>query len=107
MRDLDARFSPWADWLVAYGNYYGLGVRVTSTRRSISRQAQLYQDWIAGRSPYPAAYPGTSKHERGLAFDISTSHPDALLVLGRIWESAGGRWGGRFSARDPIHFESP
>lgn len=26
-----------------------------------------------------------------------------LEPLGRVWESWGGRWGGRFN--DPIHFE--
>jgi len=92
---------------VAYANYYGLGARVTSTRRSVAKQAYLYQEWIAGRSPYPAARPGTSKHERGLAFYIVTSSPADLAVLGRVWESFGGRWGGRFRDRDPVHFEAP
>lgn len=28
---------------------------------------------------------------------------DQLELAGRVWESWGGRWGGRFG--DPIHFE--
>jgi hypothetical protein len=25
--------------------------------------------------------------------------------LGAVWEAWGGRWGGRFSKPDPVHFE--
>lgn len=76
--------------------------RVSSVRRSRTEQARLRRRFLAGQSKYPAAPPGQSKHEQGLAFDIVASA--ALLKrAGAIWESWGGRWGGRF--HDPIHFE--
>jgi D-alanyl-D-alanine carboxypeptidase len=78
-------------------------VRVTSVRRSTTRQAQLYRDYLAGKSRYPAAPPGTSYHEFGRAFDLDTSDRE-LARLGRIWESWGGTWGARF--HDPIHFQA-
>lgn len=76
--------------------------RVTSTVRSRSEQRRLYNAYLAGRSRFPAAPPGRSKHELGRAIDIAAS-PEALRRLGAAWERMGGRWGGRFN--DPIHFE--
>lgn len=95
--------------LVPYGKALYAAIRradpaavVTSVGRTRSDQERLYARWKAGLSRYPVAVPGTSKHERGLAFDIS-AHPAVLEAAGRAWESIGGRWGGRFN--DPIHFE--
>lgn len=31
--------------------------------------------------------------------------PELLAAFGRVWESWGGRWGGR-DGSDPIHFEA-
>lgn len=78
------------------------GARVTSTVRSRSEQRRLYNAYLAGRSRFPAAPPGRSKHELGRAIDIA-ANPEALRRLGLAWERMGGRWGGRFN--DPIHFE--
>lgn len=83
----------------------GLSPKITSVRRSYAKQKQLYDRWRSGRSPYPAAVPGTSKHERGLAFDLVLNDSRWLTAAGQLWESWGGRWGGRF--KDPIHFEHP
>lgn len=80
----------------------GARVKLTSVRRTRGVQAKLYRDYLAGRSKYPAAPPGRSMHELGRAFDV-TGPPALLKKLGFIWESWGGRWGGRFG--DPIHFE--
>lgn len=79
------------------------GVQLTSTGRSRTEQVKLYRRYLAGKSKYPAAPPGTSKHELGLAFDVWHQDPRVLQWLGKVWESWGGRWGGRFN--DPIHFE--
>jgi len=83
--------------------------RITSTVRSRSEQRRLYHRWLAGKSRFPAAPPGRSKHELGRAIDI-VARPEVLRRLGYAWEKLGRqhgfqtfRWGGRF--RDPIHFE--
>ena len=101
---------PWlygaADTFVSYLQAAGVPVYVTSARRSAAKQAVLYAAYIEGRSDYPAAAPGTSLHELGRAFDLGglpKGHP-LWPVLGQIWESLGGRWGGRFG--DEIHFEA-
>ena len=98
LSDLDPRFVPWARWLISCWPYGQL----TSTRRSRSEQIQLYTAYLRGESRYPAAPPGRSMHELGLAFDY-VADPQILEELGRIWTSVGGVWGGRV---DPIHFEA-
>lgn len=98
-------FRPWARDLVHVASVAGVQPRVTSTLRSYTYQTRLYRDFQAGRNPYPVAPPGTSAHELGLAFDMVTSPMSALAELGRVWESWGGVWGGRFA--DEVHFEFP
>lgn len=77
--------------------------RVTSTRRSRAQQTQLYKNFVAGKAAFPAAPPGTSKHELGLAIDIVVTPAAAQTALGQWWRAVGGTWGGQFN--DPIHFE--
>lgn len=79
------------------------GYSITSVWRSPALQARLYRRFLAGLHPYPVAPPGRSKHEQGLAWDM-TAPAGELRRLGLLWERMGGRWGGRF--RDPIHFEA-
>jgi hypothetical protein len=99
LEQLEPWLAPWAAWLVSLYPQ----ASVTSTRRTWSEQYALYRRAAAGQSRYPAAPPGSSLHEQGRAFDIQA--PDEILEqLGAIWESVGGRWGGRF--HDPIHFEA-
>jgi LAS superfamily LD-carboxypeptidase LdcB len=64
----------------------------------------LYRRYVAGQSKYPAAPPGRSYHNYGRAFDVDDASPAQLAAMGQLWESWGGRWGGRFG--DPIHFEA-
>lgn len=97
--DLHPDLVPWARWLIAHWPYG----QITSTRRSRREQAQLYAAYLRGESRYPAAPPGQSKHEVGLAFDY-LADPWILQQLGELWESVGGRWGGHVD--DPIHFEA-
>ena len=108
-RDLDYRFRPYADWILAVGKYYDSRLVATSTRRSRAKQGRLYAAWKAGKSRIPAAPPGRSIHEHGLAIDIARIGVDPLTdpflaELGRLWTSYGGRHGG---ARDPVHFQVP
>lgn len=90
--------------LLALGQQYDPHLRLTSGYRSIEKQAQLYQRYLRGEHSYPVARPGTSKHNYGRAFDLHGGNDEVLNWLGRVWESWGGVWGGRF--RDPIHFEA-
>lgn len=83
----------------------GPRAHLTSVRRSRRQQTLLWRRFLAGLSKYPAAPPGTSDHEKGLAFDIYSEDKGLLRYLGQIWESWGGVWGGRFG--DDIHFAAP
>ena len=94
---------PWATALYSVATRYGLAPRVTSTQRSRREQAVLYDRYRRGESRFPAAPPGRSLHEHGVAFDLVVSSPEAQAWLGAVWEAWGGRWGGRFG--DPIHFD--
>lgn len=96
--DLHPEFRPWARWIYGVALDNGLQPRVTSTYRSISRQARLYNEYRAGRRELPAAPPGRSLHNFGLAFDMVAIN---LPGLGHVWQGVGGRWGGE---RDPVHF---
>lgn len=91
--------------LVAAAGAAGLQPRVTSTTRSYAQQKRLYDRYLAGMSPYPAAPPGHSAHEYGWAFDMIVSPLDALADVGAYWEQQGGVWGGRIG--DDVHFEYP
>jgi hypothetical protein len=90
---------PYAEYLYRIALYNGLHPRVTSVYRSPQAQARLYQRYQQGLSRLPAAPPGRSKHQFGLAFDMVVDNPEAL---GAVWTSWGGRWGG---SRDPVHYE--
>lgn len=101
-----------AKWFVEAIRSAGFRPTVTSARRSRRTQEKLYKDFISGRSRFPAAKPGTSRHESGRAFDLffpeyknlsKTALVNALRPIGEYWEKIGGKWGGRFN--DPIHFE--
>jgi hypothetical protein len=88
----------------------GVQVKVTRARASRFQQARLYREFLAAKAagiPHlPAAPPGHSQHEKGLAFDmVVTGGPVTLDRLGQAWASAGQgrRWGGAFS--DPVHFD--
>jgi hypothetical protein len=112
LRTLDHRVQPFVrDFLLALAKL-GIHSRITSGRRDRATQVRLWNAYRSGRSKFPAARPGTSIHETGLAFDVILQHivppsrppyPHPYEVAGRIWEGLGLTWGGRF--RDPIHFD--
>src|SRR5262245_60161837 len=104
LSNLQPWLQPYARWLLSQAPSAGANtVRITSVKRSRAQQSSLYKAYLAGRSNYPVAKPGTSKHELGLAFDMVTEPYSALWQLGALWQKVGGFW----SATDPIHFESP
>lgn len=82
---------------------YGVRIRITSTFRSRRKQLALYRQ--REHSVLPAAAPGRSTHEYGLAFDAVSVDRDAQEWLGRLGESVGLIWGGRFRRPDPVHFQ--
>lgn len=97
-RGVQPWLAPYFAHLLQVAQYNGLNPRVTSLYRSITRQAQLYEQYKAGKSRYPAAPPGQSYHNYGRAMDMVA---DRLEDLGAYWQRMGGKWGG---VADPIHF---
>lgn len=72
----------------------------------MSKQDELYQKYLRGESAIPAAPPGSSLHNYGLAFDVARMgvdpFQDSLLAwLAALWLQVGGQHGG---AQDPVHF---
>jgi hypothetical protein len=115
LRELPPSLSKFAIAFVELLSRFFGPVTVTSVRRSTGKQIELWTKCHTGQSRFPAAYPGSSPHERGIAFDIHIPPSGELvtfmgrrfdrvyLIAGQIWERAGLRWGGRF--RDEIHFD--
>lgn len=104
---LDPRLQPWARWIYDVGKSYDPLLTVTSAFRSRASQQRLFDRWRRGESAIPAAPPGGSLHEYGLAFDLARVGKDPLTDpllnwLGRVWEYYGGQHGGQ---RDPVHFQ--
>jgi D-alanyl-D-alanine dipeptidase len=84
-----------------YNQVTGKTVEVTSAVRDSAKQAELYQAYVSGNSKFPAAPPGTSKHERGLAVDISQAVADDMDRMGLL-----KKYGlSRPVANDPVHLE--
>ncbi len=79
-------------------------IQIVSGFRSSQEQRRLFTAWKSGKSDLPAAAPGTSFHEFGLAIDVSVSPPEALSDFGEFAERHGFRWGGRFD--DPVHIDA-
>jgi len=107
LRSLEWRLQPWAEWLYSVGKYNDPRLVVTSAYRSHVDQSRLYNKWLRGESPIPAAPPGKSVHGYRLAWDMARIGVDPLsdpllMWLGALWERVGGKHGG---ARDPVHFQ--
>lgn len=105
-RDLQPWLQPYADYLLEVAEYNGWRPVVTSVFRSYARQAVLYERYRRGQSDLPAAPPGRSKHQHGLAFDLVADQRSGYrswrqTELGRLWQRMGGKW----YASDPVHFE--
>ena len=100
MAGLDPKLATIAKNLPKVAKSLGFSARVTSGYRSYKKQKELYINWKNGYSPYPAARPGTSDHEIGMAIDVLSDNQDALVTL---LTQAGLFWAG---PTDPIHFSA-
>ena len=84
-----------------YMSITGKPVMVTSAVRSKEEQQRLYDDYVSGKSKYPAAPPGKSKHGQGTAVDIDSSTANAMAQKGIL-----AKYGlGQTVANDPVHIE--
>lgn len=121
LNTLQPWFVPYAVYLVKVGKWYnqvydwqrgGGPLVVTSARRTPQEQYLLYQAFLRGKSKIPAAPPGKSMHEQGLAFDLARlgidPFEDPLLnFLGEVWRDMGGTYGGQWGGgADPVHFQA-
>lgn len=78
--------------------------KILSGRRSSAHQLSLRAKWEAGDRRGLVVRPALrSKHLTGEAFDVERG--PALHVWGAWIQSLGGRWGGTFRVRDPVHFD--
>lgn len=102
LRGVDPTLAFYAEQLIAFGAVAGFQPRITSGRRTFAEQKKLYDRFISGHSALPAAPPGRSKHEFGLAVDMTANSLPGLTWLGTVWRSWGLTWG---APSDPVHFE--
>jgi len=91
-----------ADLAVAIADYYRVPVTVTSGRRSFADQSRLYKRFLAGQSRFPAAPPGRSAHEHGLAWD-SVVEPRYL----DFWDAVRQYVGFETRRTDEVHAVVP
>lgn len=92
----------------------GILLQIYSGTRTLLEQDALYKGYLAHRLPYPAARPGQSYHNYGLAIDVivtNNKNPrdlDSLKRASLIAKSLGMEWGGswtstRFAGYKEIH----
>ena len=98
-RGVDSRFAQLQRW----ARDFSVPFTVTSATRTSAKQQQLYEAWLArGKTGLPAAPPGTSTHEYGLAVDLVPGRSEDLPFLVEIAKCAGFVWAGQ---SDPVHFD--
>lgn len=79
---------------------------ITSGFRSPAKQRELLRRFEAGDPGIVVRPARTSWHMEGRAIDVSRGHP-MFDTFRAVWEDSGGRWGGRFSNPDDVHFDVP
>ena len=80
---------------------YGYKPQITSGYRSIEKQKELYDRWLAGdKTIHTPALPGTSPHQKKIALDIWCTDPkSAAWIAHQIGLKTG------FEFNDPVHFQ--
>jgi len=102
LRGMDPDLRPYAEYALEIARWYGLDPVVTSVFRSWAEQYQLYLRFKAGKSAWPANFPGDSAHQYGLAFD-SWVEPDHQA----LWAAIRRYVGWYVPPGDVIHAEVP
>jgi hypothetical protein len=102
LRGLSPVLRPAAEYLLAVARAYGLHPTVTSAVRSRAEQQRLFDRYRAGQSKYPAAPPGRSAHEYGMALDAVV--PESEWPL---WNAIRSAIGFHWDASDIVHSEVP
>src|SRR5260370_11199995 len=102
LRDLAPHTRPKVSAWLASLRDAGVQGQITSTRRSRLEQTRLWKRFVSGQSILPAAPPGSSKHELGLAIDIVFPTDEGFATAVDAAEEFGLRWAG---PDDPVHFE--
>ena len=92
----------WCEWALAQLSARGFDPWITSGLRSLKEQKGLYDDYRAGRRKLPAAPPGRSAHNFGLALDVKAGNGQQGAMM-RLLES----WGGELVSNDPVHVQYP
>lgn len=92
----------WCNWALAQLDQRGFDPTVTSGVRSLGEQERLYRDYQNGRSRLPAAPPGRSAHNYGLAIDVWAGNGQQAAMM-RVLES----FGGELVSGDPPHCQYP
>jgi len=96
----------WCDWCLSELERRGYSGTVTSGKRSRAEQSRLYQNYITGRSTLPAAPPGRSAHEYGLALDFVVDQGKNSPQQAKAMDLLRG-WGGELVSGDPVHVQYP
>lgn len=79
----------------------GKSVEIVSGLRTAEQQQKLYEDYVSGKSRFPAAPPGRSRHESGSAVDVPLATANALDRMGLL-----SKYGlSRPVPGDPIHIQ--
>lgn len=79
----------------------GIQFFITSTVRSFVEQLKLFLRFKAGQSRFPAAPPGKSTHQLGIAVDLVPKDPSTLDDVVELMFRHGFKWAG---PRDRVHF---
>lgn len=68
-----------------YNQRTGKKIRINSAYRSVAKQKQLYDAWVArGKTGGAVARPGNSRHNSGVAIDIASVNANELDNLGLL-----------------------
>ena len=92
----------WCDWMLTYLDQRGFDPIVTSGRRTYGEQQRLYSAYLAGRSSLPAAPPGRSAHNYGLAIDVWAGNGQQGAMMNVLRS-----FGGELVAGDAPHVQYP